>query len=119
MITWADVVEIVPSVTALPVAQQAAFVALANETVDDNWFGETSTLTKLARVYLCAHYASMGLAVIGSGFDGGQVASESAGSLSVSYVAVTGVSRALLSTTVWGRLYLSITASIRAPWVIL
>lgn len=124
-IVWADVVAIAPTMAdpAVSVAAQAMYLLFANEAIDVRLFanGETDARLKLARIYLVAHYAAVGLAADASGGAGaaGPVASEGAGTLSRSYANMTSsTTDPLLESTSWGRLYRLIMRPMRGGIVL-
>lgn len=124
-ILWSDVTAIAPSLAdpAVAIAAQAMLLAFANEAIDVRLFpnGESDNRLKLARIYLVAHYASSGILGDASGGAGaaGPVASEAAGSLSVSYASMTSSwTDPGLESTSWGRMYRLIMRPMRGGIVL-
>lgn len=107
-IIWTDVVAFSAGLAGLPVAAQDGILAWVNTALDVSVFdGEAGPKTKLARIYLAAHTASLGDAG-SSGETAGPVTSETAGGLTRSYGAVaTGpVADSIYGSTAFGRAYL-------------
>lgn len=124
-ILWSDVEAISPALAApaVGVPAQTLILAFVNEAIDARLFpnGESDNRLKLARIYLAAHYAASGIAADASGGAGaaGPVASEAAGSLSVSYASMSSSwSDPGLESTSWGRLYRLIMRPMRGGIVL-
>ena len=110
-ITWADVEDVAPLLSTVPVDAQTKILAYVNDTVNSGAFNNDSAYT-LAKCYLAAHRGSC---VLTAG-TGAAIASESMGGLSRSY-ATPSVSN--LDSTSFGREYRSIVnaSPARCPWV--
>lgn len=104
-IAWnPDVIAVAPELSTAAVAAQIAILAHVNTDLDVSMFdGEGGPMTRLARMYLAAHFGTQ----IGAGASAGAVVSESAGGLSRSYASVAS-SESSLGSTAYGRLYLSL-----------
>ncbi len=117
IITWAEVIGIVaPELSTVPMAAQTLFLAHVNEMLDvATWGGESANALKMARLYLAAHFGTG----IGIAADGGdqEVASESLGGASRTYVTSLERSAGDLSSTSYGRQYLQMvkTTILRGP----
>ena len=100
-ITWTDVVDHAAGLSTHDAEAQANILAYVNAHFDVSVLdGEAGPTTKLARVYLAAHLASLEKTSGGSGV--GPVQSESGGRLSRSYA--TRSAGGALSDTSHGRL---------------
>ncbi len=103
-LTWSDVTKIAPELASVDAALRTLFLDLVNDELSaDAWGGDDSSAYHLARCYLAAHYASG----IGSGSDSavGEVASETMGGLTRSYVTSTSGRGGDLESTNYGRQY--------------
>lgn len=119
-ITWTNVTDHASELSTVGAAAQTDILGFVNQSLDPALFdGETGYKTKLARVYLAAHFGKATLA--GSGGAAGAVQSMSADGLSVSFatMAATLDDPTLMGTTVYGIRYLSIlnASAARGPWV--
>lgn len=112
VITWAMVVDHAPHLSTIDADAQTDILAYVNTALRVSVFGgEDSPKLKLARIYLAAHLATMGRqAGSGGGLAGGEITSESVGSISRSYAGASSgaTSEAGLGSTVWGRSYLAL-----------
>ncbi len=116
-IAWADVVSVSSPLAAVVVVQQDVILAMVNAGFSHVFDGEDGPTTKLARIYVAAHFASLP----GSGDQrpGGAVTSESRGGLSRSYAPPPTGSEAYEGTwgdTQWGRRYLQLLLGSKARW---
>lgn len=103
-IVWADVVRVAPELSGVDATLQTLYLDLVNTEVNATAFGgDDSAAYKLARSFLAAHYASG----IGSGSDAavGEVASETMGGLTRTYVTSSGSQGGELDSTNYGRQY--------------
>lgn len=107
-ITWSDVTNLVTTLSAFPVAAQADLLAWVNAEIDPTVLdSEDGPKTKLARIYLTAHVATV-LGPTASGSSAlGPLASSSAGGMSRSYAVAAAASDASgdLALTRYGRLF--------------
>ena len=121
-ITWAHVVAHASALATVNADQQADLLAFVNAHVNAGAFGgEDAYRTKLARVYLAAHLASLPGAGVASGgaHAAGPVTSESTGGVSRSYAAAAssaGAGGGTWGETIWGRRYLALLNGSRAAW---
>jgi hypothetical protein len=116
-IVWGDVVAHSSPLAGVNVAVQADLIAAANATINVALFGgEDAPRTRLARIYWCAHFASLPGA--GENRAAGPVTSESREGLSRSYAspASSGGDDGGFGETQWGRRYLELLRSSRARW---
>ncbi len=124
-ITWVDVVGVpgnpgpAPELASVGTAAQELYLALANDFVNVAMFdGEDGGRTKLARVYIAAHFATLdklrGTSIAGP------VISESRGGLSRSYANLTQMSMAsgLFGQTTYGQNYATLVRTSRARFPI-
>jgi len=109
MITWQDVVNIAPALTAsaIPTGMQAALLTRVQTEVDDDAWGEYADF---GRAYLAAHLATIR-------FNTGAITSESVGPLSRSY-AMLPITQSLLATTMFGMEYLRLLRLAVGPCVL-
>lgn len=107
-ITWTDVVAVAPKLaTGVPNASQTVFLAYANERVVATEFGgENSETFTLARAYLAAHLAAM--MQQGAVGQSGPVTAESEGGVSRSYAFVQLSHPSILSSTNYGKMFLTL-----------
>lgn len=117
-ITWAHVQLIAPELSAVVLDAQTLILSHVNEALSVSVFGgEDAGKTKLARVFLAAHYGSRTLS---GGAELGEVSSETVGQIKRDYV-TSGVSAELsgagLRSTTYGANYLSLveTSGARGP----
>lgn len=120
-ILWTDVTAIASELTSVALAAQDMYLALANTFINVAMFdGEDGPKTKLARIYVAAHFATLdrlrGTAIAGP------VISESRGGLSRSYANLTQMSMAagLFGQTTYGQNYATLvrtSAGARMPTV--
>lgn len=106
-ITWTNVTDHVATLSTVGAAAQADILAVVNATFDTEVFdGETGPTTKLARIYLAAHMATLETQGGSGGGVVGPVVSESAGRLSRSYSVTAAMNGADgdLELTRYGRL---------------
>jgi hypothetical protein len=118
-ITWTDVTDIAPELTAdngVNIEAQNMILALVNERMNaTEWGGESDPMLKLARIYLAAHFGTI---TMNQSAGAGPVVAEAAGGLSRSY-AMPAPSDPLLGSTAWGKAYRSLlkASGIGAPVV--
>lgn len=115
-ITWADVTAVVSTLAAVDPQQQADLLAMANTRVNvDAFDGEDGIDTRLARIYLVAHFASLPGA--GSTAPAGPLVGQTRGKLSQQFqgLPMSGANEWLL--TQWGRRYWQLLNSSRARWM--
>jgi hypothetical protein len=119
-IVWADVTNHAPALTTIPVAVQTDILAHVNVALRvDDFGGEDHPKTKLARIFLAAHYGTSYTQA--STGQTGPVTSESAGGLSRSYGQMfSSNSPEDFASTVYGQLYTSLvrTSAARVPLVL-
>lgn len=117
-IAWSDVVSVSSPLAAVVEAQQDAILAMVNAKFSSVFDGEDGPTTKLARIYVAAHFASLPGAT--DQRPGGAVTSESRGGLSRSYAPPQtgsgGDYEGTWSDTQWGRRYLQLLLGSRARW---
>lgn len=114
-IIWTDVTAFAPSLSTIAAGAQTDLLAFVNAELKVSVFGgETAPKTRLARIYLAAHFATAGR----RGGAGGALTSESAGGLSKSYG--SAMSDDLLATTQFGQLFLTLVdaSPARCPVVV-
>lgn len=96
-IVWSDVTALAPELTSTSATTQSDILNHVNAAIDvDRFDGEDGPTTRLARIYLAAHYAT--LAALGAG---GPLAVEREGGIERSYAAPS--QRSELLTTSYGR----------------
>lgn len=117
-VTWADLVSVVAAMSAADPIVQADILALVNvgfPALPEVFDGESGIKTRLARIYIALHFASLPGA--GDQRAAGAVLSESRGGLSRSY---QGPAQAggdtVWNDTQWGRRYLQLLRGSRAVW---
>ncbi len=111
-IDWTDVTDHVSSLSTISVNAQTDILAYVNAHFDvDVLDGETGPTTKLARVYLASHLATLGKSV-GSGAGVGPVTSEKGGRLARSYAALSATGA--LTDTAYGRLLKQVLRTTKA-----
>ncbi len=119
-ITWDDVVALAPLLSTVDEDGQDIILAYVNEALDVRHFGgEAGTKTRLARIYLAAHFGTMSMPGAG-GSAAGPVISESAGGLSITYAnMVSGSGSGSLQRTSYGAMFqfLLDTSTARLPVV--
>lgn len=115
IIAWTDVTALAVELSSVAVSAQTLYLALANDWLNVSMFdGEDGPRTKMARIYIAAHFATLdrlrGLAVAGP------VISESRGGLSRSYanLFMTHVTQGLFGTTTYGQNYEGLVRTSRA-----
>lgn len=116
-IAWTDVVAVSSPLASVVVAQQDAILAMVNAKLSFVFDGEDGPTTKLARIYVAAHFASSPGA--GEQRPGGAVTSESRGGLSRSYAPPPSGAASYEGTwsdTQWGRRYLQLLLGSKARW---
>lgn len=116
-IAWTDVEAVSSPLASVVVAQQNAILAMVNVKFAAVFDGEDGPTTKLARIYVAAHFASLP----GSGEQrpGGAVTAETRGGLSRQYApppAGAGAYEGTWSDTQWGRRYLQLLLGSKARW---
>lgn len=116
-ITWADVTSYATTLTTVDPVQQADLLALVNRGFSAVFDGEDGPKTRLARIYVAAHFAALPGA--GEQRAAGPVVSESRGGLSRSYQAISaggGADSDTWNDTQWGRRYLQLLLGSKARW---
>lgn len=113
-ITWADVVKHSSPLSAVDPDVQNDILAYVNTRFAAVFGGEASPTTKLARIYVAAHFASLP----GSGRHeaAGPVVSQSRGGLSQSFQSLGGGGGDSWDDTQWGRRYKQLLRGSRAAW---
>lgn len=103
-IIWSDVTAFAPELAAVAAGAQTDLLAYVNGdgVAVDVFGGEDSPTTRLARIYLAAHVATVGRFGAGAG----PLTSHSAGGLSRSFAQFSG--GGLIGTTGYGRLFLQL-----------
>lgn len=120
-IDWAAVVSIASELADVGVPAQDLYLALANTFINVSMFdGEDGPKTKLARIYIAAHFATLDKQR--GTTTAGPVISESRGGLSRSYANLTQMSVAagLFGQTAYGQNYATLvrtSAAARMPTV--
>jgi hypothetical protein len=124
-ITWAMVQDFAAHLSAVDSDAQTAILAYVNDALVVSEFdGETGPTTKMARIYLAAHFGELSLPVSSGGAGGmgpsGPIASESGGGLSRSYAAASPVIASYLNKTNYGQSFLTLVrmSPARAPVVL-
>lgn len=87
-ITWDMVVDFAAELSTVDADAQAAIIAWINEALEVDLFdGEDGPMTKLARIYLAAHFGAMSKPStgVGAGTTTGPMVSSSAGGLTRSF----------------------------------
>ncbi len=109
-ITWSDVTDHAPELSTVSANAQTDILAYVNDALDVAAFGgEDAAKTKLARVYMAAHMATVSENAAGGG---GEVVSRAQGDMSISYAASSaGSSADGYSATGYGRQYLTLVKS--------
>lgn len=119
-ITWTDVMALAPELSSVSTDGRTYILAHVNTALNLAEFdGEDGPKTRLARIYLAAHFGAISLA--GATGASGPVTSESAGGLSRSYGTTTSTSSGSgIERTGYGQLYLQLvrTSPARAPLVL-
>ena len=124
-ITWTNVTNHAAELSAVGASAQTDILGFVNDSIDPAFLdGESGYRTKLARIYLAAHFGTIALAA-GSGGLGasaaGPVASKSADGLSISYAVMTAGMNdpSMLGVTKYGQQYLGIvnTSAARGGWI--
>lgn len=116
-IAWSDVIAVSSPLAAVIVAQQDMILAMVNAKFAGVFDGEDGPTTKLARIYVAAHFASLPGST--DQRPGGSVTSESRGGLSRSYApppTQAGSYEGTWSDTQWGRRYLQLLLGSKARW---
>jgi len=104
-IDWDDVEDLAPELSAVPSAAKTLFLELANTRVRVDLFGgEDAAMTKMARIYLAAHFGAMHPSS-GSAQDAGPIASESLGSASFGYAVNSAEASSNYGSTKYGRMF--------------
>ena len=118
-ITWTNVTDHAPELaTGTSAAAQADILAFVNAALDVACFdGEAGPKTKLTRVYLAAHFAT--LMGVSAGGAGGPVTAEKLGDESRSYGSFS-MSSSSLSSPGYGNAYSAMveTSAARAPMLL-
>lgn len=115
-IVWADVVAHSSPLAAVDLAVQSDILAVVNARFAAVFGGEDNPTTRLARIYVAAHFASLP----GSGRHeaAGPVVSQSRGGLSQSFQSFSagGSGDDTWGDTQWGRRYKQLLLGSRARW---
>jgi hypothetical protein len=120
-IIWTDVTAHAPELaTGVASGAQTDILGFVNASIDPAMLdGETGYRTKLARIFLAAHFGTGALAATGS-TAAGPVTAESADGLSISYGALTAALNdpGMLGATRYGAWYLGLvnTSAARGGW---
>lgn len=116
-IVWTDVTAHAAELADVGLAAQADYLSLANTFLNVSMLdGEDGARTKMARIYIAAHFATLdrlrGTSVAGP------VVSESRGGLSRSYANLTQMSVAsgLFGQTTYGQNYATLVRTSRTRW---
>lgn len=115
-VTWSDVTNFVSTLSTVAIGQQTDLLRMANETLNTDLFdGEDGIDTKLARIYLVAHFASLPGA--GSTAPAGPLIGMSRGKLSQQFQGLpqSGANTWLL--TQWGRRFWELLSASTGPWM--
>lgn len=118
-ITWSDVVDIAPELADVSVGMQTLILSYVNDSVNVVVLdGESGSKTKLARVTLAAHIAT--ILVRASSGKAGDITSESLGPQSRAYSSSSRFDETDLSLTGYGRTYRMIVrwSAARGPLVL-
>jgi hypothetical protein len=101
-ITWSDVTAVAPELSSVSAGAQTIYLAHANDALDpDEIDGETGPDTKLARIYLAAHAAT--LASNAAAGASGPLTGRSAGGLSETFSAGAPSLAASYGATAYGQ----------------
>lgn len=117
-INWADVKNHASDLADVPPAVQADFLAYVNTQVNTAKLGgETAIKTRLARIYLAAHFGTLWAREnsASSGATDGEVASETISGSSLSITYAQAMTAEVLATTKAGRSYRGFTVGARVP----
>jgi hypothetical protein len=115
-IAWSDVTAFVSTLSTVNPTQQELLLEMANTRTNVDIFdGEDGIDTKLARIYLVAHFASLPGA--GSTAPAGPLIGQTRGKLSQQFqgLPLTAANEWLL--TQWGRRYWQLLQASRARWM--
>lgn len=114
-ILWSHVTDHAPELAGVAIDAQTDYLALANTFLNVSMLdGEDGPRTKLARIYLAAHFATLDR--MRGTSTAGPVVSESRGGLSRSYANLTQMSVAsgLFGQTTYGQNYATLVRTSRA-----
>lgn len=116
-IGWADVTGIASELSSVSASAQTLYLEVANTFLNVSMFdGEDGPRTKLARIYIAAHFATLdGMRGVGVA---GPVISESRGGLSRSYanLFMTGTGPGLFGMSAYGQNYEALVRTSKARW---
>jgi hypothetical protein len=108
-ITWDMVTAFAPELATFASGAQDVLLAYVNDALNVNLLdGEDGSKTKLARIYLAAHVATMSKR---GGGAAGPVVSSSAGGLSRSFAVIATGGNSSYGATTYGSLYLDLMAT--------
>lgn len=111
-IIWADVIAHAAELSSAHIVVRTDALAFANARVSSaNHDGEDGPTTRLARIYLAAHYVASNPSFGGGA---GPVTSESEGGLSRSYAVASSTAWDALGSTAWGRKFSALGRGSRA-----
>lgn len=113
-IAWSDVIDHAAELSAVTAGAQANILAFVNAALDVATFdGEAGPRTKLARIYLAAHFATADVVSTGGA---GPLTAESLGDESRSYGSFS-LAAGTLASTGYGNSYLALvnTSAARGP----
>lgn len=118
-ILWSDVVAVSSPLSATVLSLQTDILELVNvgfAGLPEVFDGEDGIKTRMARIYIACHFASLPGA--GEQRAGGPVVSESRGGLSRSYANLSSMAHGnnTWSDTQWGRRYLQLRNGSKARW---
>lgn len=119
-ITWAMVTAFAAELTVVPDSAQTDILAHVNTALKVDLFGgEDAPKTKLARIFLAAHYGQLSLD--GAHGASGEIVGKSLGPMSVSYASSSPMGTdPLWDKTTWGKQFRSLlrSSAARVPIVI-
>ncbi len=119
-IIWTDVTALAPELTSVSSGAQTDLLAYVNTALKVSVFDdETGPMTRLARIYLAAHYAT--ISQQGGAGAAGPVTGESAGGLSRQYASFSPMgSDPLFDVTPYGKAFRGLCrrSSARSPVVL-
>lgn len=116
-ISWVDVAAYSSPLAAADPIVQSDILALVNsgfKALPGLFDGEDGQKTRLARIYIACHFASLPGA--GEQRPAGPVVSQTRGGLTQSYQALATSGNSTWNDTQWGRRYLQLLLGSRATW---
>lgn len=119
-ISWDDVVAHASALADMDPDAQADILEYVNNTLNVSKFGgENNGRTKLARIYLAAHFGTTINSSMGGGASG-PVKAESVGDVRREYATAVSTSSISFESTVYGQSYLDLvkTSAARGPLVL-